>query len=55
MERAGFRCSDRNTMLGYYDAGNLKPGCNRVKDEDNFFIANPGLELWEERIKVVGR
>jgi nickel-dependent lactate racemase len=52
---AGFNYGDLSTMFKHYDPKSLKHGYNRVNGEEVFFIANPGLGLWAERTKVVGR
>lgn len=51
----GFNYGDLSTMLKHYDPKSLKHGYNCVNGEEVFFIANPGLGLWAERTKVVGR
>jgi nickel-dependent lactate racemase len=51
----GFNYGDLNTMLKRYDPSKLNHGYNHVDGEEVFFIANPGLGLWAERAKVMGR
>src|SRR5579863_6758642 len=55
IEGVGFEYGDLKTMLGRYDPQNLHHGSNRVDGEEVFFISNPGLGLWAQRAKLLGR
>lgn len=46
VESVGFGYGDLETMMRRYDPHTLRQGFNQVRDEDVFFIANPGLGLW---------
>jgi nickel-dependent lactate racemase len=55
VEGVGFEYGDLQTMLTRYDAQTLRYGNNRVDGEEVFFISNPGLGLWAQRAKLLGR
>jgi nickel-dependent lactate racemase len=55
VEGVGFEFGDLKTMLTQYDPRKLRYGCNWVDGEEVFFIANPGLGLWADRGKLLGR
>src|SRR5579863_5466637 len=55
VEGVGFEYGDLKTMLTRYNPETLRYGSNRVDGEEVFFISNPGLGLWAQRAKLLGR
>jgi nickel-dependent lactate racemase len=55
VESVGFEFGDLKTMLTRYRPQILRHGYNRVDGEEVFFIPNPGLGLWADRGKLLGR
>ncbi len=55
VESVGFEFGDLKTMLTRYRPQILRYGYNRVDGEEVFFIPNPGLGLWADRGKLLGR
>jgi nickel-dependent lactate racemase len=54
VDGVGFEYGDLNTMLAQYDPKSLREGYNRIQGEDIFFISNPGLGLWSDRVRLRG-
>jgi hypothetical protein len=55
VEGAGFEYGDLKSMLTRYNPQTLRCGNHRVDGEEIFFISNPGLGLWAQRGKWLGR
>jgi len=55
VESVGFRYGQLDQLLTQYDPAQLTHGWNRVRGEEIFFIANPGLGLWATRQALKGR
>ena len=49
IEDAGYLSADYDEMIKRYDPTALKPGMNRIGEEEVFFIPNPALGLWINR------
>ena len=52
IESVGFRSADYDEMAALYDPAVLKPGYQSVNGEEIFFIPNPALGLWAERVRM---
>lgn len=53
IEAVGFEWGDWNQYISQYQPDRLKPGYNRIGDEQVYFISNPAMGLWstKERFK----
>ncbi len=54
IEKAGFSWGDLQTMMQRYDPARLTEGFNTLDDgEEIFYIPNPALGLWAEKLKFL--